>query len=90
VPGILITPICPFTLTNRPLMVPDASTIKIQLFQDVSDIMLTCDGQVGRKIDERDTIVISKSSAPVNMITLPDQNYYDVLKAKLKWSGSRV
>ena len=90
VPGILITPICPFTLTNRPLMVPDSSTVQIQLVKDVSDIMLTCDGQVGLKIDERDTIIVSKSSEPVRMITLPDQNYYDVLKAKLKWSGSRV
>ena len=90
VAGILITPICPFTLTNRPLMVPDAVTIKIQLAEDTSDIMLTCDGQVGLKIDERDTITISKSPSPVQMITLPDQNYFDVLKAKLKWSGSRV
>jgi NAD+ kinase len=90
VPGILITPICPFTLTNRPLMVPDAATIKIQLAEPSSDIMLTCDGQVGLKIDERDTILISKSPNPVQMITLPDQNYFDVLKAKLKWSGSRV
>jgi NAD+ kinase len=90
VPGILITPICPFTLTNRPLMVPDSVHIKIQLAAGTSDIMLTCDGQVGLKIDERDAIVISKSPSPVQMITLPDQNYFDVLKAKLKWSGGRV
>ncbi|BBO69183.1 NAD kinase [Desulfosarcina alkanivorans] len=90
VPGILITPICPFTLTNRPLMVPDSAVIRIQLAEESSDIMLTCDGQVGLKIDERDTIVISKSPNPVQMITMPDQNYFDVLKAKLKWSGSRV
>ena len=90
VPGILITPICPFTLTNRPLMVSDTATIKIQLAESSSDIMLTCDGQVGLKIDERDTIIISKSPKPVQMITLPDQNYFDLLKAKLKWSGSRV
>jgi NAD+ kinase len=90
VPGILITPICPFTLTNRPLMVPDTVAIKIRLAEDTSDIMLTCDGQVGLKIDGRDTIIIRKSSSPVQMITLPDQNYFDVLKAKLRWSGSRV
>lgn len=90
VPGIIITPICPFTLTNRPLMVPDAVTIKIQLAESTSDMMLTCDGQVGLKIDQGDTIVISKSATPVQMITLPDQNYFDVLKAKLRWSGSRV
>jgi len=90
VPGILITPICPFTLTNRPLMVPDSAAIKIQLTEDTSDIMLTCDGQVGLRIDERDTVIISKSPSPVQMITMPDQNYFDVLKAKLRWSGSRV
>jgi NAD+ kinase len=90
VPGILITPICPFTLTNRPLMVPDSAAIKIQLAKDTSDIMMTCDGQVGLRIDERDTIIISKSPSPVQMITMPDQNYFDVLKAKLRWSGSRV
>lgn len=90
VPGILITPICPFTLTNRPLMVPDDSVITIRLAEGASDIMLTCDGQVGMKIDDRDTIIIRKSPDSVQMITLPDQNYFDVLKAKLKWSGSRV
>jgi NAD+ kinase len=90
VPGILITPICPFTLTNRPLMIPDSATIKIQLAEEASDIMLTCDGQIGLKIDERDTIIIRQSPSPVQMITLPDQNYFDVLKAKLKWSGGRV
>ncbi len=90
VPGMIITPICPFTLTNRPLMIPDAVTIKIQLDENASDMMLTCDGQVGLKIDHRDTIVIGKSAMPVQMITLPDHNYFDVLKAKLRWSGSRV
>jgi NAD+ kinase len=90
VPGILITPICPFTLTNRPLMVPHSASIQIQLAEDTPDIMLTCDGQVGLKIDARDTIRISQSPTPVQMITLPDQNYFDVLKAKLRWSGSRV
>lgn len=90
VAGILITPICPFTLTNRPLMVPDTVTIQVRLAESAPDVMLTCDGQVGFQIDEHDTIVIEKSPSPVQMITLPDQNYFDVLKAKLKWSGSRV
>jgi NAD+ kinase len=90
VPGILIAPICPFTLTNRPLIVPDSVTIKIRLGEKASDIHLTFDGQLGFKIDERDTITVTKSPYPVNLITLPDQEYFDVLKAKLRWSGSRV
>ena len=90
VPGILITPICPFTLTNRPLVVPESSRIKIRLAKEPSDIVLTFDGQAGLEIDKEDTIIIRKGPHPVNMITMPDQHYIDVLKAKLRWSGGRV
>ena len=90
VPAILMTPICPFTLTNRPLIVPDSAGIKIKLEKKSSDIMLTFDGQAGLEINEEHTIIIQKSLYPVKMITLPDQHYFDVLKAKLRWSGGRV
>jgi len=90
VPGILITPICPFTLTNRPLVVPDSACIKIRLAKEFSHIMLTFDGQGGLEINEKDTIIIQQGPHPVNMITLPDQHYIDVLKDKLRWSGGRV
>ncbi|MBW1962287.1 MAG: NAD(+)/NADH kinase [Deltaproteobacteria bacterium] len=90
VPGIILTPICPFTLTNRPLIVPDSVTIKIRLAGRSPDIMLTLDGQEGLDINDQDTIVIRKGEHPVNMIRLPGQQYYDTLKAKLRWSGGRV
>jgi NAD+ kinase len=90
VPGILITPICPFTLTNRPLVVPDSACIKIKLAKQPRDIVLTFDGQGGLEIDEKDTIFIRKGPHPVNMITMPDQHYIDILKDKLRWSGSRL
>jgi len=90
VPGILMTPICPFTLTNRPLIVPDSASIKIRLEKKSSDIMLTFDGQAGLEINEEHTIIIRKGLYPVKMITLPGQHYFDVLKAKLRWSGGRV
>ena len=90
VPGILITPICPFTLTNRPLIVPDSSRITLKLAKGASDIKLTFDGQEGLDIDDRDTIIVRKGSHALNMITLPGQHYFDVLKAKLRWSGGRV
>ncbi len=90
VPGIIMTPICPFTLTNRPLIVPDSVRIKIQLNEKSSNIMLTFDGQSGLEINERDIILVEKAPQPVRMITMPDQHYFDVLKAKLRWSGGRV
>lgn len=88
--GIIMTPICPFTLTNRPLIIPDTATIKIRLKEKSSDIMLTFDGQSGLEINEKDTIIIQKGPQPVNLITFPDQEYFDVLKAKLRWSGSHI
>jgi NAD+ kinase len=89
VPGIIITPICPFTLTNRPLIVPDSIRITLKLAKGASDIKLTFDGQEGLDIDDRDTIIVRKGSHALKMITLPGQHYFDVLKAKLRWSGGR-
>lgn len=88
--GILITPICPFTLTNRPIVVPDSACIKVRLAKESLDIILTFDGQGCIEIDENDTIIIQKGPYPINMITMPDQHYIDVLKDKLRWSGGRV
>jgi NAD+ kinase len=90
VPGILLTPICPFTLTNRPLIVPDTVGIKIRLEKGSSDIFLTFDGQEGLDISDRDIILVEKAPYPVRMIVVPGQSYFDVLKAKLRWSGGRV
>ncbi len=90
VPAMVMTPICPFTLTNRPLIIPDAATITIKLEKRSADIMLTFDGQQGLAIDDRDTIAVCKSPHPIHMISEPSQPYYDVLKAKLRWSGGRT
>ena len=90
VPGIIITPICAFTLTNRPLIIPDSTKIRLKLEKKASDIMLTFDGQEGLDITHKDTIIVLKAPHPLNMITLPGQHYFDVLKAKLRWSGGRV
>ena len=90
VPGIILTPICPFTLTNRPLIVPQSANIKIRLTKGSSDIILTFDGQKGLEIDDRDEIVIQKGPHPIHLITLPDRQYFDILKNKLKWSGGRA
>jgi NAD+ kinase len=90
VPGIILAPICPFTLTNRPLVVPDTAIIKIELAKKASNIMLTFDGQAGIEISDSDTIIVKKGPHPIQMIAMPGQNYFDVLKAKLNWSGCRV
>jgi NAD+ kinase len=89
--SILLSPICPFTLTNRPLLVPDSVRIKIQLAERSSQAIVTFDGQAGCEIDEGDMITIQKDDHPIHVITLLDHDdYFDLLKTKLRWSGSRV
>ncbi|MBI9076929.1 MAG: NAD(+)/NADH kinase [Desulfatibacillum sp.] len=90
VAAILLTPICPFTLTNRPLIVTDTSTIRMALDKTATDVTLTFDGQAGLKLNEHHTITIQKSPAPTLMIKVPGQSYFDVLKTKLRWSGGKI
>ena len=87
--AIMMTPICPFTLTNRPLIVPDTAKITLQMVQDSTDVLVTFDGQTGLPITDKDSLHIEKANYPVSMIKMPDKNYFDVLKTKLRWSGGR-
>lgn len=84
---IILTPICPFTLINRPLILPDDVSIKISVDEGDSNIFLTFDGQVGLHVTHRDTIVVEKAPHTLHIMKVPGQSYYDVLKAKLSWSG---
>jgi len=90
VPGIMMTPICPFTLTNRPLIVPESACIRLRLAKDATDIMLTFDGQAGFEINEADEIIVQKADNPVHLISMPGQDYFELVKAKLRWSGGRA
>lgn len=89
VPSIILTPICPFTLTNRPLIIPDSTKIEIRLEGSPEDMILTLDGQEGFEMNPQDIIYIKKSRNDVQMISFEDQSYYNVLKTRLKWSGGR-
>jgi NAD+ kinase len=89
VPSIILTPICPFTLTNRPLLIPDTTAIEIRLEDSPEDIVLTLDGQEGFEMDPSDRIFINKSPHAVQLISFEDQSYFKVLKTRLHWSGGR-
>jgi len=89
VPGFILTPICPFTLSNRPLILPDSAGITVQTTADSSDMMLTIDGQDGVEIDHKDTIHVTKSEHSVRIIDLSTQNYFERLKTKLMWNGGK-
>ncbi len=82
---ISITPICPHTLTNRPLIISDDSTISIELMSESEDVFLTVDGQVGMRMERNDRVVVKKSSKTLSLVKSPFRSYFEILKQKLKW-----
>jgi len=83
--AVVVTPICPFTLSNRPLVVPDGAVIELLMKSDQEDITLTLDGQVGIPVTLDDRVVIRKSRTTFNLIQPSNRNYFDVLRDKLRW-----
>lgn len=83
--AVVITPICPFTLSNRPIVVPDNAEIELILKTDQEEVALTLDGQVGFPLKVEDRAVIKKSGTTFNLIQPSNRNYFDVLRDKLRW-----
>jgi NAD+ kinase len=85
VQSLILTPICPHTLTHRPLIVPGNAEIDVTLTSKDDGAMATLDGQMGVAIMQGDTVAIQTSEHRSRLIRFPESNYYDVLREKLKW-----
>ena len=83
--AIILTPICPHTLTNRPILVPDSAGITVSIKSRKEGIFLTFDGQVGQSLKAGDLVKIKKSEHFLNMIKSPFKDYFEVLRTKLRW-----
>lgn len=83
--AVVITPICPFTLSNRPIVVPDDAVIELCLKTEEEDVSLTLDGQVGFPLLYQDRVTIRKSRTTFNLVQPTNRNYFDVLRDKLRW-----
>jgi len=88
VSAFCITPICPHTLTNRPVILPDESVIEVVNRGEDNTTYLTIDGQVGELMMKGDRVVCRRSQHSISLIRPPDKLFFDVLREKLKW-GSR-
>jgi NAD+ kinase len=85
VPAICITPICPHMLTNRPVIVPETSVIRIVCRSEDSPVFLTIDGQIGEPLEENDVVICRSSEYALHLVRPPRMMFFDVLRAKLKW-----
>jgi NAD+ kinase len=83
--ALLIAPICPHTLTLRPLVVPAGAAIEVTLATPDSEVFLTLDGQVGHPLRGGDRVQVRRGAQPVLMVTSRRRSYYEVLRRKLRW-----
>jgi NAD+ kinase len=83
--SIIITPICPHTLTHRPIVVSGDVNIKVEVNNIDGDVFCTLDGQIGYPLQNNDTIFIEKSIKKISIVKSPKKDYFEVLRSKLKW-----
>jgi len=86
--SFVINPICPHTLTNRPIIIPDNAEIKVILWSKEQGATLTLDGQVSYTMKSGDSMVIKKSRFVTNLVSSPHRDYMEILRTKLGWGGS--
>ncbi|MEM7584857.1 MAG: NAD(+)/NADH kinase [Acidobacteriota bacterium] len=86
-PVAVLTPICPHTLTLRPIVVPDTETIEITLKTAREEVFLTVDGQEGDKMGYRDSVLVQRSASNAKLVRITQRTFYDSLREKLKWGG---
>ncbi len=83
--SIIMNPICPHTLTNRPLVLPDSSEIRIVLKSAKQDVHITLDGQVGMPLKGEDVVEVKKAGGHIHLIGSPSRTYFELLRIKLRW-----
>lgn len=82
---MVVTPICPHTLTNRPIVLSLSSVVEVRLESPTDEVYLTLDGQEGFPLSMQDLVRIRRCDEPVNLIMHPERTYFQVLHRKLKW-----
>src|SRR5208282_1486003 len=85
VQSILITPICPHTLSDRPIVVADTSKIELRIAENSDSVFLTLDGQTGVPLQTGDRVRITRAAERLKLIHPPAKTYFEILHDKLKW-----
>src|SRR3981081_1470206 len=85
VESLIITPICPHTLSDRPVVVRDSSSIEVHLSGDTESVFLTLDGQTGIPMHAADRVHIRRAAERLRLIQPAQKSYFEILRNKLKW-----
>jgi NAD+ kinase len=87
-PGVeswIITPICPHTLSDRPVVVRDSSLVEVHLAGDTESVFLTLDGQTGIPMQAADVVRMRRAAERLRLIQPAQKSYFEILRNKLKW-----
>ena len=84
IPAIILTPICPHTLSFRPMVISSESEVKV-LLTEGEEVYLTIDGQRGELMKRDDTVSVCQCELKLQLVSSPRRNYFDLLKEKLRW-----
>lgn len=87
--ALILTPICPHSLTLRPIVVPGDQSVSVELIAQHTDIMVTVDGQTGSPVGDGQLVEIRRAAKPVRLVNLHDLSFYELLRTKLDWSQDR-
>jgi len=86
VDALVLTPIAPHTLTNRPIVIPSSSTVRVKPVMDERDeVFVTFDGQAGCELHAGDEISVCRAGQPMRLVRPATRSYYEVLREKLNW-----
>jgi len=86
VDALVVTPIAPHTLTNRPIVIPASSTVRVQpLMNSRDEVFVTFDGQAGFELQGGDEISVCRAERALRLIRPSTRSYFEVLRQKLKW-----
>jgi NAD+ kinase len=85
IPAFIIAPICPHTLSFRPMVISAESTLKVELVTGEEEVWFTLDGQRGGLMEENDSVEVRRSRFVLPLISSPKRNYFDLLQEKLGW-----
>ena len=88
--SFVLTPICPHVLTSRSAVVPDSALLELRLVGDAPGVTVNVDGQEIRELGPADVLRVSRAAEKLQLATLPGRTFSDLLREKLKWSGSNV
>jgi NAD+ kinase len=87
--AMLLTPICPFTLSNRPLVLPSKQALRVTVGEEQrSGVLLTVDGQDTFNLEQGDRVIIRQASWQALLVSADIAGYYTALRTKLSWTGA--